>query len=510
MYNTKGIVYIVGAGPGDPSLITLKGLECISKSNVIIYDYLASPMLLKYALKDTEIIYVGKKAGDHTMPQEAICDLIVQKAKDGNTVCRLKGGDPFIFGRGGEEIEALKKAGLPFEVVPGITSAIAVPAYAGIPLTHRKANATLAFVTGNEDPNKEGSNISWESLANIGTLVFLMGVGNLKSISEKLISHGKSPDTKVALIRWGTTPNQVTITGNLSNIFNLAEGIKPPAIIVVGDVVGFREDMLWYEKKPLFGKRIVVTRSREQASELVKCLSDLGAECIECPTIKINPIKESKDLDNAIENLSNYDWIVFTSANGVEFFFKRLFEQGKDVRALSNIKTSAIGPATAKKLLEYGFKTDIIPDTYISEAIVRCFEKENIKNKKILVPRAKEAREILVTELSKMGALVNEVPVYSTEQTEEKRDVILSRLQDKTIDIVTFTSSSTAKNFRALLPDENWQNLMAGVSIAAIGPITAKTAQDIGFNVKIVAETYTIQGLITAILNFLKEGLSYG
>ncbi|MBW2671237.1 MAG: uroporphyrinogen-III C-methyltransferase, partial [Deltaproteobacteria bacterium] len=332
----NGKVYLVGAGPGDPELITLKGLECIKNADVIIYDYLASPGLLKHAREHAEIIYVGKKGGDHTLSQDRINALIAEKAQKGFTVTRLKGGDPFIFGRGGEEAEVLIDARIPFEIIPGVTSAIAAPAYAGIPLTHRKFTSTIAFVTGHEDPSKAESSIDWEAIARgIGTIVFLMGVKNLPHITDRLMHHGMPPETPVALVRWGTTPKQTTVSGTLATIVERtkAAGLKPPAIIVVGHVVKLREKMQWFETRPLMGKCIVVTRAREQASDLVKRLSDLGAECLECPTIKVSPPEDVKPLDRAIENLSSYDWLIFTSVNGVNFFFERLFQKNKDVRA---------------------------------------------------------------------------------------------------------------------------------------------------------------------------------
>lgn len=495
-------VYLVGAGPGDPDLITAKGLKCIKQADVIIYDYLASPILLKHASKNAEIIYVGKKGGSHTLSQGNINSLIVEKAKENLMVTRLKGGDPFIFGRGGEEVEALVEQNIPFEIVPGVTSAVAAPAYAGIPLTHRKFTSTLAFVTGHEDPNKVESSINWSSLATgIGTIVFLMGVKNLPNIVQKLLFYGMSYHTPVALIRWGTTPKQVTVTGTLDNIVDRATkaGIKAPAIIVVGDVVTLRETMKWSEKRPLFGRRIVITRTREQASELFKYLCDLGAECLECPTIQVIPPESYKPLDDAIANLANYDWIVFTSVNGVNFFFERLFAQGLDVRSLHCLKIAVIGPATAKRLFDFGFNSDIVPESYRAESVVQGFKKETIKGKKILLPRAEQARPVLPVELGKMGAVVDEVTAYRTCTVHKTADLLLTRLKEKKVDMVTFTSSSTAKNFHSLLAGENIKDLMDHVTIASIGPITAETAEKLGFHVDIVAESFTIKGLVDAI-----------
>ena len=499
----NGKVYLVGAGPGDPELITLKGLECIKNADVIIYDYLASPGLLKHAREHAEIIYVGKKGGDHTLSQDRINALIAEKAQKGFTVARLKGGDPFIFGRGGEEAEVLIDARIPFEIIPGVTSAIAAPAYAGIPLTHRKFTSTIAFVTGHEDSTKAESNIDWAALAKgIGTIVFLMGVKNLPHITNRLMHHGMPPDTPVALVRWGTTPKQTTVSGTLDTIVERtkAAGLKPPAIIVVGHVVKLREKMRWFETRPLMGQCIVVTRAREQASDLVKRLSDLGAECLECPTIKVSPPQDVKPLDRAMENLSSYDWLIFTSVNGVNFFFERLFQKNKDVRALKDIHTAVIGPATEKRLFDFGLKSDIVPESYRAESVVKAFAGKDVTGRKILLPRAKEARPVLPLELKKMGAVVDEVTAYCTHAVKDNTDVLSARLKERSIDMITFTSSSTVKNFRALFPNEDLKDLMRGVTIASIGPVTADTARDLGFDVHIIAESYTIPGLCQAIL----------
>jgi uroporphyrinogen III methyltransferase/synthase len=499
----KAKVYLVGAGPGDPGLITVKGKECIETADVVIYDYLAAPALLNYTQKEAETIYVGKKGGDHTLSQDGINALIVEKARAGLRVCRLKGGDPFIFGRGGEEAEILEAQGIPFEIVPGVTSAIAAAAYAGIPLTHRKLTATLAFITGHEDPHKEESSVDWESLGRgIGTLVFFMGVKNLPDITQKLIAHGKSPATPVAVVRWGTTPGQQTLTGTLDDIAVRVKkaGLKAPAIIVVGEVVRLRQKLKWFETRPLLGKRIVVTRAREQASDLVKRLADLGAECLQYPTINVIPAPDVTPLDDAINRLSTYDWIVFTSVNGVKFFFERLFELGRDVRALNTLQTAAIGPVTSRRLLEFGLKSDIIPQNYRAEAVVEAFRREDLQGQKVLLPRAAAARPVLPVELRKMGAAVDEVTTYLTEKVIEGADLLIEQLTNKRIDLITFTSSSTVRNFKALLPTDRFKDLLDGVTIASIGPITTDTAVELGFDVHITARTYTIAGLCDAIV----------
>ncbi len=501
----KGKVYLVGAGPGDPGLITVKGMECIETADVIIYDYLASPILLRRVPDKAEVIYVGKKGGNHTLSQEKINTLIAEKAKEGLMVVRLKGGDPFIFGRGGEEAEVLIRAGIPFEIVPGVTSAIAAPAYAGIPLTHRKYTSTLAFVTGHEEPGKKDSSIDWEALAKgVGTIVFLMGVKNLSQITGKLLENGRPQDTPVALVRWGTTARQVTVTGTLNNIEDRVKkaGIKAPAVIVVGEVVSLRETMRWFEDRPLMGKRIVVTRARQQASELVDRLSALGAECLECPTIETAPPDDYSPLDSAIENTAEYEWIVFTSVNGVDFFFNRLFEKGKDTRCLGGLKTASIGPATEKRLLEFGIKSDIVPESYRAEAVVEAFKRIDVKGKKILLPRAKEARPVLPVELTKMGARVDEIIAYVTNEVRDSAAQLCESLEKEEVDLVTFTSSSTVRNFQTLLPRGKQGALMNKVVVASIGPITSDTAKELGFTVDITAESYTIKGLCEAIVAY--------
>ena len=504
-----GKVYLVGAGPGDPGLITVKGVECIKKAHVLIYDYLASPSLLNHAPAECDIIYVGKKGGDHTLPQDKINDLIIDKAREGKIVTRLKGGDPFIFGRGAEEAEELVDAGIEFEIVPGVTSAIAAPAYAGIPLTHRKFTATATLVTGHEDPTKNESNINWESLARgMGTIVFLMGVKNLPRIAAKLMEHGMAKNTPVALVQWGTTPEQKTVAGTLETIVERVEkaGLQSPAIIVVGNVVSLRDRLNWFEKKSLWGKRIVVTRAREQASNMTAALSDLGADVLEFPTIRVVPPKDWSSLDQALENINTYQWLIFTSVNGVKFFFGRLFENHRDVRCLSHIKTACIGPETARALRGFGLNSDIIPKSYVAEAVVEAFRNEPLEGRGVLIPRAETARPILPVELRKMGARVDEIPVYRTEPVSENRDTLIGHLEDKTIHLVTFTSSSTVTNFKSLLPGDRMDELMKGVAVACIGPVTAETAQSIGFKVDIVAENFTIPGLCEAVVKHLTSG----
>ena len=502
----KGIVYLVGAGPGDPGLLTIMAKECLEKADVVIYDYLANEAFLNHADEKAELIYVGKKGGDHTISQEEINKLIVEKAQQGLTVVRLKGGDPFIFGRGGEEAEELAKAGVSFQVVPGVTSAVAVPAYAGIPLTHRDYTSTVAFITGHEDPTKETSSIAWDKLAtSAGTLVFLMGVGNLPQIAESLMAFGRSPDTAVALIHRGTVPAQRTIVGTLRDIAERAqkEALKPPAIIVVGDIVNLRKTLNWFENKPLFGKRIVVTRAREQASGFLGRLTELGAACIEFPTIQVVPPKSWDPLDRAMMRLERYQWLLFTSVNGVKYFFDRLGDLGFDVRELKDMKVGAIGPKTAEAVYEKGIRPDLVPDEYRAEAVVEAFKKWDVKGIKILLPRAAKAREVLPTELVKMGASVEEIPAYQTIKPDHDKGRVKGMLEKGEIDMVTFTSSSTVSNFVDMFHAErkHLKAWMAHVAVACIGPVTAKTAEEKGLSVSLISEEYTIEALTDAIVH---------
>ncbi|MDY0312472.1 MAG: uroporphyrinogen-III C-methyltransferase [Desulfobacterales bacterium] len=499
-----GKVYLVGAGPGDPGLITVRGRECIRRAEVLVYDYLAAPELLRHAADTAERIYVGKQGGDHTLSQDDINRLLVEKARAGHIVTRLKGGDPFIFGRGGEEAEVLVENGIAFEIVPGVTSAVAAPAYAGIPLTHRQFTSTLAFVTGHEDPNKEDSSIDWPALAGgIGTLVFFMGVKNLPRIVDRLVAHGRSPRTPVALVRWGTTARQRTVTGTLADIVDrvAAAGLKAPCIIVVGEVVQLRRQLQWFESgRPLLGRTIVVTRARAQASDLVARLGELGAECLECPTIRVVPPDDWAPLDAAIAALDRYRWIVFTSVNGVSYFFQRLFALGHDVRRLGHLRTAVIGPATAARLADFGICSDIVPESYRAESVVDAFAHQDLSGARILLPRAAEARPVLPEELSRLGARVDEIPVYHTVPDDSGRRALVAALEKQTIDMVTFTSSSTVRNFKALLPADRFEALMAGVTVASIGPITSETAAGLGFHVDLSAATFTIEGLVTEIV----------
>jgi len=498
----KGKVFLVGAGPGDPGLITLKGLRLLQQAEVVIYDFLASPDLLKHIPKEAETIFVGKKGGDHTLPQHEINQLIIKKASLGKRVVRLKGGDPFIFGRGGEEAEELTKVGIPFEIVPGVTSAIAVPAYAGIPLTHRRFNAGVAFITGHEDPAKEEHSLDWTKLSTgLETLVFLMGVKNLSLIRDKLIQNGRPAETPAALIRWGTTSRQKTVTGTLNTIIQKAEeaALGPPAILVVGEIVALRDQLNWFENRPLFGKTVIVTRTREQASELVDRLTDLGAECLEFPSIQIVPPADWSEMDKAIRGINDFNWIFFTSPNGVRFFFNRMENLHLDLRILKGIKIGVIGPATAQALAEFHLRADLIPERYQAEYLLEALSHIPLTNQKILIPRAEQARDVLPEGLRQMGAEVLVISAYQTLPALEGTEPLKEKLSQEAIDCLTFTSSSTVINFLTLFPRQEILSWLKKVSIACIGPITAQTARNNGLHVNIVAEEYTIPGLVKAI-----------
>ena len=502
-----GKVYLIGAGPGDPSLITVRGLDLIKSCDIIIYDYLANVKFLESARKDAEIIYVGKKGGDHTLPQGGINELIVQKAKSGKSIARLKGGDPYIFGRGGEEAEELFDAGIEFEVVPGVTAAAAATAYAGIPLTHRSCTSTLALITGHEDPTKDDTAIAWDKLATgIGTLVFYMGVKNLPNIVENLVKNGRDPKTPVALIRWGTTPNQQTWVGTLETIVEIAkkEKVKPPSLIVVGEVVSLRDRLGWFEKRPLFGKRIIVTRARAQASDFVERLQESGANTLEFPTIETVEPESWADLDAAVDRIAEYDWLIFTSVNGLGYLLYRLKQTGRDIRQLAGPKLCAIGSKTAEAVESVGMKVDLVPNEYRAEAIIEAIG--DVKGKKILIPRAKEAREILPEELGKMGATVDVVTAYRTVRPTSKKDAILKQIRDSEVDMVTFTSSSTVTNFAGMFEKSELAEIQGKLKVASIGPITSETAKKLGFKVDCSPGEYTIDGLTQSIIGYYKNG----
>ncbi|MBI5285963.1 MAG: uroporphyrinogen-III C-methyltransferase [Deltaproteobacteria bacterium] len=500
---TKGKVYLIGAGPGDPDLLTLKGLTCIKEADVIVYDYLANERFLDYGRDGVEVIYVGKKGGGHTLSQDEINKLLVEKARKGKVVARLKGGDPFIFGRGGEEAEVLVEAGIPFEVVSGVTSAIAAPTYAGIPLTHRDFTSTVAFITGHEDPTKEESSIAWDKISTgAGTLVFLMGVKNLSSNVEKLIANGRDPETPVALIRWGTTPEQETVVGRLDNIVELArqKGLRPPVVMVVGDVVSLRERLNWFETRPLFGKKVIVTRAREQASEFSRLLEKYGAEVVEFPTIEIQPPRSWKELNKVVKRIGTYDWVIFTSVNGVRYLVERLKKVGRDIRDLKGVRICAIGPATARAIEDLGIKVDLTPKEYRAEAVLQGLGRRRIKGKRFLLPRALKARELLPEEIRRLGGRVDVVTAYRTVRPKGKVDEVRRLLEERKVDVVTFSSSSTVTNFVTMFKKGEIPSLLDGVAVACIGPITRDTAAGFGIKTNIMPGRYTIPALTEAIV----------
>ncbi|MDW7651657.1 MAG: uroporphyrinogen-III C-methyltransferase [Bacillota bacterium] len=499
----QGIVYLVGAGPGDPGLITVKGLECIKKAEVLVYDRLASKRLLSFAPKNCELIYVGKLPDRHTLRQEEINQLLVDKGLEGKVVTRLKGGDPYVYGRGGEEGELLRANNVPFEVVPGITSAIAVPAYAGIPVTHRDCTSSFAVITGHEDPTKDQSSIAWDKIATgIGTLVFLMGVGNLPSIVKNLVDNGRSADTPVALIRWGTRPEQRVLTGKLSDIVQKVKeaGFTSPAIIIVGEVVNLRDTLSWFEQKPFFGKRVVVTRSREQASDLSRRIEEMGGEAWEFPAIEIADPDDFGPMDEAIAKLDTYKWLIFTSVNGVDYFFKRLRLQGGDIRDLKGARICAIGPKTKERLEELCLHVEFVPSEYRAEAVLEVLKGKLLPGDTVLMPRADIARAILPDTLqNEMGAKVDNVVAYQTVRGDADASLLKELLEEGMIHYVTFTSSSTVKNFVDILDADNLHELLKGVKLVSIGPITSQSARDLGLTIDIEADEYTIDGLVEAL-----------
>lgn len=484
-------VYLIGAGPGDVDLLTIKAKNLIELADVIVYDRLADDKILNLASEYVERIYVGKAPGQHTMRQEEISQLLVDLTKRFDNIVRLKGGDPFVFGRGGEEALLLKENDIPFEIVPGVTSAIAVPAYAGIPVTHRGIATSFAVVTGHEMSEK--STLRWDKLSTgVDTLIFLMGVANLAEITQRLIDNGRAADTPAAVIQNGTKAEQRVLITTLGNAAADVQShqITSPAIFIIGEVVKLRESLKWFDTRPLFGKRILITRARSQASKLSAMLSALGAKCLEMPAIKIvSPLDDYQAVDTALAQIHNYDFIVFTSENGVKHFFERLQLKNLDTRSLANSKIAAIGSATSAELSLHGINADFVPTEFRAETLVELL-KDKVSGKRVLIPRAEEAREILPQELIKFGADVEVVPVYKTISAIEGK----VNLDD--IDLVTFTSSSTVRNFVNAVGVESLKN----IKTAAIGPITAKTLKNFGIKTDIEAEEYTITGLVEAIL----------
>ena len=511
----EGVVYLVGAGPGDPGLLTVRGMRLLERAEVVVYDYLANPRLLSYC-PQADCIYVGKKAAQHSMTQEQINALLVEKGKAGKRVVRLKGGDPFVFGRGGEECEALAAAGVRFEVVPGITAAIAAPAYAGIPVTHRDLNSSFTFITGHEKEEEYkdadsrsrqaasgSSDLDWSVIAKLPCVAFYMGVKSLPRICAKLVEHGMPADMPAASIRWGTMPCQQTVVGTVGTLAQRVEeaGLKPPALTIIGKVVSLRQTMSWFETRPLFGQTIVVTRTRQQASDLSDQLSALGANVIEAPTIELAPPADWKPIDDALSRTGDFDWIVFTSANGVEFTRRRLFETGKDVRVFGRAKFAAVGDATALALREkLSIQPDLSPDRFVAEALADEFARQNqIVGKRFLLLRADIARPILRERLQQGGAAqVLDLPVYETKIAPSLPPELLEALDGGQVHWITFTSSSTARNFTTLL-GSSYAHRLKNVRLASIGPITTQTLRDLGLTPALEAQASNIEELVNAI-----------
>ena len=519
-----GRVYLVGAGPGDPGLITMRGVECIQNADVILYDNLVNPSLLKYARPEAELIFAGKTSKKHTLTQEETNALLVAKAKEGKIVTRLKGGDPFVFGRGAEEAQELRKDDIEFEIVPGISSSIAAPAYAGIPVTHREFASAFMVVTGHEDPTKGAGQktenrleacstqdrpaayptVNWKQVAEfLGTRVILMGVERIGQIANELITHGCPADTPVAMIRWGTTGQQQTIQGTLGAISGVAEkaGFKPPAVTVIGGVTLLRDQLNWFERRPLFGKRIVVTRSRDQASELVRRLTELGADVLEIPTIAIKPPKKIGPLREAIEGIGTYDWLVFTSPNGVDAFFREFFRCHDDLRDLGGLKIACIGAVTAQKLAGLHLAVDLQPAEFTTEALLAQFhESVSCENLKFLLPRADLADERLARGLEEFGGMVDDLDAYQTVADTEDRNGHRARLLSEGADLVTFTSSSTVANFCELVEVQPLRKQYPGMRFVSIGPQTTLAAKSRDLEVAAEASVHTIDGLVDVIV----------
>lgn len=504
---TKGKVYLIGAGPGDPGLITLKAINCLAKADVVVYDHLASSLVLDYAPAAAEMIYAGKTGSRHFLEQDAINGLLVRKARLGKTVARLKGGDPFVLGRGGEEAEALRKNHILFEVVPGVTSAVGVPAYAGIPVTHRGLASSLAIITGHEDPAKKTSSINWAKLATAtDTLVILMGMQKLPQITARLIKHGRKASTPVAVIKDGTLPSQVTLIGTLKNIAGKVSkaGLEAPAVIVVGDVVKLRESLRWFDTLPLFGKRILVTRAAGQAGSFEKLLAEHGALPVRFSSIGINPLSANKKLDDALSHLDKYDWIAFTSVNGVEVFFSRLRDSGLDSRCLSGLKIGAIGPMTRQALQKMGITADYMPAEFTGQGFVAGLKKQQAAGQRFLLPRADIADDEIIQGLKKIGAGVDEIAVYSTTRPRSNKTRLQELLFQDNIDVITFTSSSTVTNLLHGLNKAEIAQIRP--VIACIGPKTARTAAEAGLGVAIIAGEQTMPGLLSSIEDYFRKG----
>ncbi len=496
----RGFVWLVGAGPGDPGLITVAGLAHLAAAEVIVYDRLVSSRLLDHGHPNAERVYVGKGPNRHTMTQEEINALLVDRAHAGRRVVRLKGGDPFVFGRGGEEAEALSRAGVPFAVAPGVTSAIAAPAYAGIPLTHRALASSFAVITGHEDPAKDETSIDWaKAAAGADTLVFVMGIGNLALIAERLVAHGRAADTPAAVIASGTLPAQQVVTGTLGDIAaRVSEaGIRPPAVTVVGAVAALRDQLRWYDNRPLFGKRVLVTRSRHQASALASLLEAEGAEAVEMPTIAIRETAGPAEARRVVDELARggYAWTLFTSANAVDILLRHVDGAGRDARAF-RCRIGAIGPGTAEALAARGLRADLVPERFVAEGLIEALKGEELAGCRVLLPRAGGARETLPEGLRARGAQVDVLELYRAEPPEPD-PAVLAALRDGAIDIVTFASSSTVRNLARMLGGD--LTPLRRALVASIGPITSAAVREHGVAVDVEAAEHTMAGLVRAL-----------
>jgi len=501
---SKGMVYLVGAGPGDPGLLTLRAAELLARADVVVYDALVNADLLRLAPKTAEIIYAGKRAKEQVIPQKELNQLLIEQAKSGKTVVRLKGGDPYVFGRGAEEAEELADAGVEFEVVPGVSSFVAVPNYGGVPLTHREFASKLTLITGHEDPSKEASNINWEQVAKTpGTKVIMMGTDRMGEIAETLVKHGMDSRTPVAMVQWGTTGRQKSVEGTLGNIGETAKSaqIGPPTVAVIGEVVKLREKLNWFERRALFGQRIVVTRTREQASQLTKQLLELGAEVLEIPTITLEPPTHREDLVDALLELNSYDWLVFTSPNGVTKFFEYFFKQFHDTRDLGGARIAAVGPATANKLKELHLQVDLMPDEALASSIAEAFRNfESIENLKICLLRAEVANQELPQALEDLGAIVDDVACYKTVPETKDLTGAAAKLLEGGADWVTFTSSSTVEHFHARFDLPALLKKFPQLKTASIGPETSKALAALRLKPTIEAKEHSIEGLVDALV----------
>ncbi|NTU43646.1 MAG: uroporphyrinogen-III C-methyltransferase [Nitrospirales bacterium] len=505
----KGKVYLIGAGPGDIGLLTVKGMKCLQKAEAVVYDFHINAQILNYIAHDAEFIYAGKRGGHHAMTQDEINQALVDKALEGKIVCRLKGGDPFVFGRGGEEAEVLRAEGISFEIIPGVSSSIAAPAYAGIPLTHRKYSSSFAVITGNEDVEKEESTINWPQLAQtLDTLVFLMGVKNIGNITSKLIEHGKSPETPAAVVRWGTRPDQKTVVSTLKDIAGLVkeERIKPPAVMVVGNVVQLRDTLTWYEEKPLFGQRVLITRAYTEEYEPIE---ELGGEIFEFPTVAIAEPEDFSALDRAIGQIETYNWLVFTSANGISYFMKRLMDLGRDLRDLKGIRICAIGTKTAEAVRKYGIRVDLIPEEFNAEGLIKAFSPQpsalSLKGIKILLPRAEKAREIFPEKVREMGGEIDTPAAYRAVKPLTHGKRLRRFLREGRFTVASFTSAATFHNFLDIVGDDAI-GLLKEMTIAAIGPVTKKAIEKAGLSVTIMPKEATIKAMVDEIIGWAMPG----